>query len=42
MGKIDARVRVAEALMGDPDGRHWGYDLSRRSGVRSGIAYPVL
>jgi hypothetical protein len=24
-------ARVATALMEDPNGRHWGYDLSKRS-----------
>jgi PadR family transcriptional regulator, regulatory protein PadR len=28
--------------MGDPSGRHWGYELSKRSGVRSGVLYPLL
>jgi PadR family transcriptional regulator PadR len=28
--------------MEDPDARQWGYDLSRRSGVRSGALYPIL
>ena len=35
-------VQVALALMADPGGRHWGYDLSKRSGVRSGVLYPAL
>jgi|SRR5665647_2171720 len=35
-------VQVMIALMDDPEGRHWGYDLSRRSGVRSGVLYPIL
>jgi PadR family transcriptional regulator, regulatory protein PadR len=35
-------VQVIIALMDDPGGRHWGYDLSRRSGVRSGVLYPIL
>ena len=30
------------ALMTDPTGRHWGYELSKRSGVRSGVLYPTL
>ena len=30
------------ALMAEPDGRHWGYELSKRSGVRSGVMYPIL
>lgn len=37
-----ATVQVALALSDEPFGRHWGYDLSRRSGVRSGVMYPVL
>lgn len=28
--------------MEDPVGRHWGYDLSKRADVRSGVLYPVL
>lgn len=28
--------------MSDPDGRHWGYELSKEAGVRSGVLYPVL
>lgn len=35
-------ARVAQAFMADPRGRHWGYDLSRTSGVRSGALYPML
>lgn len=35
-------VQVALALMEDPAGRHWGYDLSKRAGVRSGVLYPIL
>lgn len=30
------------ALMADSGGRHWGYDLSKSSGVRSGVLYPTL
>lgn len=30
------------ALLGDPGGRHWGYELSKQSGVRSGVLYPML
>lgn len=35
-------LQVAAALMDDPEGRHWGYDLTRRGGVRSGALYPIL
>ncbi|MFI5591279.1 PadR family transcriptional regulator [Amycolatopsis sp. NPDC051758] len=37
-----ALVRLAAALMNAPDERHWGYELSRASGVRSGAMYPRL
>ena len=33
---------MALTLSQDPCGRHWGYDLSRRAGVRSGVLYPIL
>lgn len=37
-----ALVQVAAALMSDASGRHWGYELSKSSGVRSGVMYPIL
>jgi len=42
MRKTHSLIQLAMALMADPGGRHWGYDLSRRSGVRSGVLYPAL
>lgn len=36
------QVLVAAAMMADPHQRHWGYELSRVAGVRSGVMYPVL
>lgn len=33
---------LAQVLTGDPTGRHWGYQLSKASGVRSGVLYPIL
>jgi PadR family transcriptional regulator, regulatory protein PadR len=42
MRRTHALIQVALALMEDPTGRHWGYDLSRRAGVRSGVLYPIL
>jgi len=42
MRKTHAAVQVAQALMEDPLGRHWGYELSKRSHVRSGVMYPIL
>jgi PadR family transcriptional regulator PadR len=35
-------MAVAMAIMSDPSGRHWGYDLTQKSGVRSGVLYPIL
>jgi PadR family transcriptional regulator, regulatory protein PadR len=40
--KTYALVQVALALMADVSGRHWGYELSKQSGVRSGVMYPIL
>jgi PadR family transcriptional regulator PadR len=37
-----ALVQVALALMADISGRRWGYELSKQSGVRSGVMYPIL
>lgn len=42
MRRTYALVLVASALMADPGGRHWGYELSKHSGVRSGVMYPIL
>jgi PadR family transcriptional regulator PadR len=35
-------VQVVLALSEDPFGEHYGYDLSRRVHVRSGVMYPIL
>jgi PadR family transcriptional regulator PadR len=37
-----ALVQVALALMAEPGARHWGYELTKQSGVRSGVMYPLL
>lgn len=42
MRRTYALVQVALTLMADASGRHWGYELSKRSGVRSGVMYPIL
>lgn len=42
MRKTHSLVQVVTALLNDPRGRHWGYDLTRQSGVRSGVLYPML
>lgn len=42
MRTTTALVQVAFALMQDPTSEHWGYQLSKQSGVRSGVLYPIL
>jgi PadR family transcriptional regulator, regulatory protein PadR len=42
MRRTHALIQVAIALMSDANGRHWGYQLSKQSGVRSGVLYPML
>jgi PadR family transcriptional regulator PadR len=37
-----ATVAVVAALLDAPEAQHWGYDLSRRANVRSGVLYPML
>lgn len=29
-------------MLDDPTGKYWGYQLSKASGVRSGVLYPIL
>jgi PadR family transcriptional regulator, regulatory protein PadR len=35
-------VQVAQALLEDPRGEHWGYDTSKKSGVKAGVLYPLF
>jgi len=42
MRKTHALVQVAIELMADPTAKHWGYELGKRAGVRSGVLYPML
>lgn len=42
MRTTHALVQVALALMDRPDVKHWGYELGRQAGVRSGVLYPML
>jgi PadR family transcriptional regulator PadR len=42
MRKTYSLVQLAIAVMSDPSGKHWGYQLSKESGVRSGVMYPLL
>lgn len=40
--RTQARVAIATAMLGAPDAVHWGYELSRNSGVGPGSMYPFL
>ena len=42
MKMTHALVQLAAVLMSAPHDKHWGYDLSKKSGVRSGAMYPRL
>jgi PadR family transcriptional regulator, regulatory protein PadR len=42
MRTTHASVQVAMALLGAPSNKHWGYELSKITGVRSGVLYPML
>ena len=37
-----AKVKVIRALLRDPVKPHWGYDLLKETGLRSGTLYPML
>lgn len=42
MRKTHALVQVALVLMAEPAVKHWGYELGKQAGVRSGVLYPML
>jgi PadR family transcriptional regulator, regulatory protein PadR len=42
MRKTHSLIKVIDALLNDPTEQHWGYELSRQSGIRSGVLYPIL
>lgn len=42
MRTTHALIQTAFALMEAPTDRHWGYELSKQAGVRSGVLYPIL
>jgi PadR family transcriptional regulator PadR len=42
MRRTHALVQVVIALLDEPTGKHWGYELSKQAGVRSGVLYPIL
>ncbi|MEX1142597.1 MAG: helix-turn-helix transcriptional regulator [Thermoleophilaceae bacterium] len=42
MRKTAALITVAATMMEEPTERHWGYGLTKSTGVRSGVLYPIL
>jgi len=42
MQMTNSLVSVVVALMAARDDKHWGYELSKKTGVRSGVLYPIL
>ena len=42
MRKTHALVQVAQVLLEDPLAKHWGYDTSKKSGVKAGVLYPIF
>ena len=40
--KTEALIKVATALMKDPEERRWGYETAKTAGVRSATLYRVL
>lgn len=42
MRRTHSLVLVAAAFMREPGDPHWGYQLSKEAGVRSGVLYPIL
>lgn len=42
MKKTKSLLAVLQALLDRPYAEHWGYDLQRQTGIRSGILYPIL
>jgi PadR family transcriptional regulator PadR len=37
-----ALVKIALAMMNEPHGQHYGYDLTKQAEVLSGTLYPIL
>lgn len=42
MRRTRTLLAVLAALLERPDDEHWGYDLQRATGIRSGALYPIL
>ena len=42
MRRTGSLMAVLDALLAEPDDAHWGYQLRRVTGLRSGVLYPIL
>lgn len=42
MRRTKSLIAVLKVVVDDPTSRHWGYDLQKRAGIRSGVLYPML
>lgn len=42
MRKTTPTIHVALELLKEPTAQHWGYDLHQRTGISTGVLYPVL
>jgi len=42
MRRTQQTLAVAAALLDRPQDRHWGYPLTKASGIRAGVLYPIL
>jgi PadR family transcriptional regulator PadR len=35
-------LRVLSAMLEDPTGSHYGFDLAKQAGIKPGVLYPIL
>lgn len=35
-------LQVLSAMLEDPTGSHYGFDLARQAGIKPGVLYPIL
>jgi PadR family transcriptional regulator PadR len=40
--KTQPVITVALEILTNPTQRHWGYDLTQRTGLKTGVLYPIL
>ncbi|MBO1768242.1 helix-turn-helix transcriptional regulator [Allobranchiibius sp. GilTou38] len=42
MRRTETALRVADEFLSRPGDKHWGYETSKATGIRSGSLYPIL